>query len=60
MRSLARERHVARIYNITGDNDIIIEVSTKNIEELKDVLNRKRLTKDAISTTSYITLVRYK
>jgi len=60
MKSLARERHVARIYNITGDNDILIEVSSKNIEELKDVLNRIRLTKGLISAASYIVLVRYK
>ncbi len=60
MKSLARERRVARIYNITGDNDILIEVSSKNIGELKDVLNRIRLTKDVISATSYIALVRYK
>ena len=60
MKSLARERRVARIYNITGDNDILVEVSSKNIEELKDVLNRIRLTKDVISAASYIVLVRYK
>jgi len=60
MKSLARERRVARIYNITGDNDILIEVSSKNIGELNDVLNRIRLTKDVISATSYIALVRYK
>jgi len=60
MRSLARDRHVTRIYNISGDNDILIEISSKNLEELKDVLNRIRSTKGVISAASYIVLVRYK
>ena len=60
MRNLAREKRISRIYNITGDNDILIEVNSKNIEELKDVLNHVRSTKGVINTASYIVLVRYK
>ncbi len=60
MKSLAHDRHVTRIYNITGDNDILIEVSSKNLEELKNCLNRMRSKKGIISAASYIVLVRYK
>jgi DNA-binding Lrp family transcriptional regulator len=60
MKTLTHEKRISRVYNITGDNDILIEINSKNIEELKDVLNRVRSTKGVISTASYIVLVKYK
>ncbi len=60
MKTLAREKRISRIYNITGDNDILIEINSKKLEDLKDALNRVRSTKGVISAASYIVLVKYK
>jgi DNA-binding Lrp family transcriptional regulator len=60
MRTLARNKRISRIYNIAGDNDILVEVNSKNIEELKDILNGIRSRESVLNTTSYIALLRFK
>jgi len=58
MNALAKEKNIFNIYNVAGDIDLLVEVRNKSIEGLRDVLNRIRSTKNVISTTSYIVLVK--
>jgi len=60
MEDLSRLADVSQIYNIAGDNDIIIHINVKGLEEFKNLINDIRSMEGVLNTTSYIVLHRVK
>lgn len=60
MEDLSKLVNVSRIYNIAGDNDVLIHVEVKNLEEFKNLINDVRSMEGVLNTTSYIVLHRVK
>ncbi|MBS7655841.1 Lrp/AsnC ligand binding domain-containing protein [Candidatus Bathyarchaeota archaeon] len=60
MEKLSKFDKIEHVYNIAGDNDVLIEAKTKNLGDFKDLINRIRSMENALQTTSYIVLSRYK
>lgn len=60
MEDLSKLVNVSRIYNIAGDNDIIIHVEVKDLEEFKNIINNIRSMEGVLNTTSYIVLHKVK
>jgi len=60
MGKLSKFNEIEHVYNIAGDNDVLIEAKIKNLGEFKELINRVRSMENALETTSYIVLSRYK
>lgn len=60
MESLSKMVNVSQIYNIAGDNDVIIHINVKSLEEFKNLINDIRSMEGVLNTTSYIVLHRVK
>ncbi len=60
MEQFSKLSYIQRVYNIAGDNDILIEVKMKRLEEFKNLINEVRSIENILDTTSYIVLSRYK
>lgn len=60
MRDLSEFEGVHHVYNIAGDNDVLVKVKIKKLENLKNLINKIRSMENVLETTSYIVLSRYK
>ena len=60
MKNLSTLKNVARVYNIAGDNDILVNVKTRNLEGFKELMNKIRSMQDVINATSYLVLQKIK
>ena len=60
MENLSKMVNVSQIYNIAGDNDVIIHINVKSLEEFKNLINDIRSMEGVLNTTSYIVLHRVK
>jgi|GEM_PF-2074300 DNA-binding Lrp family transcriptional regulator len=60
MENLSTFRNVSKVYNIAGDNDILINVKTRDLEGFKELINKIRSMNDVINTTSYLVLQKFK
>lgn len=60
MENLSTIRNVSKVYNIAGDNDILINVKTRDLEGFKELINKIRSMEDVINATSYLVLQKFK
>ncbi|MEM2123420.1 MAG: Lrp/AsnC ligand binding domain-containing protein [Candidatus Bathyarchaeia archaeon] len=60
MEDLSGMGNISQIYNIAGDNDVLIRIDVKSLEEFKNLINDIRSMEGVLNTTSYIVLHRVK
>jgi DNA-binding Lrp family transcriptional regulator len=60
MKKFSQFDETSRVYNITGDNDILLKINMKKLDDMKDFINKIRSMENILETTSYIVLSRYK
>jgi DNA-binding Lrp family transcriptional regulator len=56
MAKLSKLNTIVKIFNVTGDVDIITHIKVKDLDELKNLINSLRSMDGVLNTTSYIVL----